>query len=219
MKKRTSDKRGTAGFSLLEVSIAITLLGTVLGSVALFQHRSQEAVSEMLVRARAEGEARAVLDQVVQELTGVGRQQLTPNPSGNAGAETITYQKPIAVSNAGVVTWSPNSRLALAMDDGEADNGVDDDGDGFIDERRLVLTRNVGTAAQQFVTLLHGLPELVPGEAATIGDDNGNGVSDERGFNVQLVGDLLTVRLCVQRRSQAGNIVTVFAQTAVVVNN
>jgi prepilin-type N-terminal cleavage/methylation domain-containing protein len=211
--------RRQAGFTLLEVTISAAILSVVMGAVAVFQQRSEAATSDMLVRAHAERAARAALDRVAEELTGVGLHQLSPDPTSTAGSETITYQKPVSVSAAGVVTWSTSSRIALAMDDGETNNGVDDDGDGLIDERKLVLTRDLGLGTQQVVTLVHGLPELVPGESANVVDDNGNGVVDERGFNVQRTGDLLTLRLCLQRRAKAGNTITVYAQTAVVLHN
>jgi hypothetical protein len=43
--------------------------------------------------------------------------------------------------------------------------------------------------------LCTGIGELLEGEVADgVLDDNGNGLVDEEGFNVQRTGDLLTIR-------------------------
>jgi hypothetical protein len=160
-----------------------------------------------------------VLDVVMHELNGVGRSQLTPDPSSSSGADSILYQKPMSVTGGGVITWSATARLQLMLDDGEGDNGADDDGDGLVDERKLVLTKNVGGLSEATTTIVHGLAELAPGETANAADDNGNGVADERGFNVQRTGDLLTVRLWVQRRLATREVVTVPLESAVVLHN
>jgi hypothetical protein len=55
--------------------------------------------------------------------------------------------------------------------------------------------------------LCHGVRELLEGEVADGDDDNGNGVSDEAGFNVHRVGDVLFVRLSVEESLENGTIV------------
>jgi hypothetical protein len=118
-----------------------------------------------------------------------------------------------------VVSWDLPSSLSLELDTGEIDNGLDDDGDGLIDERRLVLTRNVGGPNTITTVLCNGIPELAEGEVANGLDDNGNGVVDEAGFNVRKVGDLLTVRLTVQAPAGGGQIITSTLSTSIVLHN
>jgi hypothetical protein len=49
------------------------------------------------------------------------------------------------------------------------------------------------------------VPEAAPGEVPLNGlDDNGNGVEDERGFNVHRVGDVLTLRLWIEMPESGG---------------
>ena len=68
--------------------------------------------------------------------------------------------------------------------------------------------------------LCTGIPELAPGETANNNlDDDGNGVTDEAGFNVRRVGDLLTVRLCVQAPFAGNQVTTTRLQTSVVLHN
>jgi hypothetical protein len=60
-----------------------------------------------------------------------------------------------------------------------------------------VLTRDVGALNESSVTLCTDIPELLAGEVANGLDDNGNGVVDESGFNVQRQGSLLAIRVGV----------------------
>src|SRR5262249_41383601 len=98
-------------------------------------------------------------------------------------------------------------------------NGVDDDGDGLVDERNLVMTRNVGTANEVSIVLCHDVARWYPGEISNVADDNGNGVVDESGFNVQRTGDLLTIRLCIEQPTAGGQKISATAETGVVLRN
>ena len=218
MRPRTFEHR-RGGFSFIELTIAVAILGLIMGAVMSFQLRSEEATGDSLGRAETQELARRVLDVAARELNGVGRSQVAPDPSSSSGADSLTFQKPMSVTNTGAIVWSTTSRLQLLIDDGEADNAADDDGDGLVDERRLVLTKNVGLANETDTTIAHGLADFAPGETANAADDNGNGVSDERGFNVQRTGDLLTLRVWLQRRLSTGEIITVAMDTALVLHN
>ncbi len=214
-----SHARRHGGFTLLELVIATALLSLVLGAMGLVQMRARDASRVGMAREQLETLCRRTLDRAAEELQGVGHSLLFPDPSTNLGTGTITYQHPTAVSAGGVVTWDTPSRLALELAPGEIDNGIDDNGDGLIDERHLVLTRNVGSPNAVATVICSGIPELAEGELANGVDDNGNGIVDEAGFNVRKVGDLLTVRLTVQGPSGNGQVFTCSMQTSVVLHN
>jgi prepilin-type N-terminal cleavage/methylation domain-containing protein len=214
-----SKRRTRCGFSLLELVIATALLSLVLGAVGLVQMRTRDASRAGLGREQVETSCRRALDRAVDELQGVGHSLLFPDPSTNLGASSITYQHPTGVSALGVVAWDNQSSLTLQFDPAEADNGLDDDSDGLVDERQLVLTRNIGAAGTVSTVICSGIPELGDGEVPNGLDDNGNGVIDEAGFNVRKIGDLLTIRLTVQGLCGEGQIATSALQTSVVLHN
>lgn len=208
-----------SAFTLVEVVVCLTLLAVIMGVVGAFQLSSQRAVRTEVTRADIEMRSRRTMQLALRELTGVASTMLTPDPSTAFGTDTITYQKPVGVDNVGNILWSNLNRLALQMDAGETDNGLDDDGDGLVDERRLVLTRDVGLTSQRQVTVCHGIPELQAGELPNGTDDNGNGVRDERGFNVFRVGDRLSILVSVEQVGDQDAVLTWDSNSAMTLRN
>jgi len=211
--------RGRAAFTLIELAISVAMMGVVLGSVSMFQLRSQEHTDSMLVSEKVETQARRTLTRIVDELRGVGTGFLVPDPTSSLGASTLVFQRPVDVTNAGVVVWGAPSRLELELEPLETNDGVDEDGDALVDERRLVMTRGIGTASERSVVLCTGIAELADGELGNGGDDNGNGLVDEAGFSIRRVGDLLTIRLTVLAPSGGGASVSTSIETSVVLRN
>lgn len=210
-------RKRSSGFTLLEIAVAMGVLGVVLGAVGAFQTRSNEASRSLLRRADAESRARRALERVADELAAVGQSLLFPDPTTALGASSLTYQRPSGVDASGVVQWTPPSRLQLELEAGEADDGLDNDRDELVDERRLVLLRSCGTSHEQRVVLCSGLCERGLGELPNGIDDDGDGTVDEAGFSVRRIGDLLLLSVCVQPAGRGGRPVE-FA-TAVVLRN
>jgi prepilin-type N-terminal cleavage/methylation domain-containing protein len=212
--------RETAGFTLIELLLSIGVMGIILTALAQVQMRSSAQAKSMQAREVAEGRARKALDRIAEEMSGVGRSLIFPDPSTPLGTSAMTYQRATGVTAAGVVTWGTPSRLELQLDPRELDNGRDDDSDGLVDEQRLVLTRNFGLANAQSVVLCTDIPKFAPGEVGGNAiDDNGNGVVDEAGFNIQRIGDLLTIRLTAQQPYSGNRVATVSLETSIVLHN
>jgi prepilin-type N-terminal cleavage/methylation domain-containing protein len=219
MRVRRVHGRGRAAFTLVEMLISVAVLAFVLGAVGLVQLRSQAASKATMAKTMSEMRARRALDRVVNELSGVAHALVFPDPTTNLGTSTLTYQHPTGVDGTGTVTWDIPARLELQLAPGEIDNGVDDDSDGLVDERRLVLTRNFGTLNAQSVVLCSGIPRYLEGETANLADDNGNGLVDEPGFNVFRLGDLLTIRVTVEVPLGGGRVDMTTVQTSIVLRN
>ncbi|MFN0249129.1 MAG: type II secretion system protein [Kofleriaceae bacterium] len=214
---RSNDRR-RAGFTLVEVSLSIVILGSILGTIAMVQGRGESAAKVSTAQTEANLKAARLLDRLVRDLQPFGGDGATPSQSTNLGTDTLTYQLSTGVVG-GVVQWGTPRRLDLQLDAGELDNGVDDDGDGLVDERALLLTIDVGTADQRTTILSDEIVELYPGETANVLDDNGNGVTDERGFNLHRTGNLLAVRVAVAVPGPDGSVVTAALETSFRVRN
>lgn len=210
--------RARGGFTLIEVLLSVAILGSLLGTVFLVQHQGQNAARASSAELLASLRASRVIDRVVRELQCMGGDAATPSPTSSLGTDVLTFQVSQGVT-AGAVAWSSSRRLELLMAPNELDNGLDDDGDGMIDERALLLTYDVGTGGERRTTLCDSIPELAPGETVNALDDNGNGVADERGFNLHRTGDVLEVRVTVQGQGPEGSVVSASVETSIRVRN
>jgi len=217
-RRRPSIRARRSAFTLLELVISVTMMGIIFGAVGLFQARSQDQTRASFAREQSESHARRGLDRAADELRGVGVTLLSPDPTSALGTSTLTYQRPTGVT-AGVITWGTPSRLRLELEPGETNDGTDEDGDGLVDEHRLVLVRDLGTLDEQEVVICSGVAELARGETANAADDNGDGLVDEAGFSVRRVGDLLTIQLTVEAAVGDGSTVSSRIGTNVVLRN
>jgi hypothetical protein len=208
--------RPNSGFTLLETAIAGLLVTLLLSSAILAARSGYGAFRATQNASDVEVRVRRALDRAAIELLGVGSSELQPNPTTDFGTDDVLYRHPAGLAGT-AITWGDQNRLAFEYESGEVDNGVDDDGDGLIDEGSLVLTRDVGGTERRIV-LCNGVSELYDGETANGADDNGNGVKDEAGFNVHRVGDVLQVRLCLEAMGENGIIVRAL-ETSVRVRN
>ena len=186
-----------AGFTLLEMTVSIAVLGLVMWITGMVTSSSRDAFDVSSRDQRAEALARRSLDRVVTELIPASATTMT-----GLGTDTISFNQSAGVvdagPNVGDVILGPQMQLVTELEPGEADNGVDDDGDRTADERRVVLVRNAGLGDERRVVLCTGVRELLEGEAANFADDNGNGLADEAGFVATLAGDVLVLRLSIE---------------------
>src|SRR5438067_685156 len=81
-----------------------------------------------------------------------------------AGSDTLSFQTPRSVAATGVITWNPAETIALQMGQGEVDNGIDDNHNGLVDERKLVITRGVGTPSQRTTVICTNVAKWLEGE-------------------------------------------------------
>jgi len=203
-----------AGFTLLEALIAVTILGIVLASVGFTSQRATDALDENTHMEDLVRRVHRALDQAIEPLQEL---ELAALPPLDDGADAITYHLPTGW--AGGVQWGPNTLLALEYDPGELDDDVDNDGDGLVDEGWLVRTLAPGTEDERRVVLCKNVSEYLDGETFNVLDDNGNGLEDERGFSVDVRGDVLTVRLTLESLSPDGRILRRTATSSVRVRN
>jgi hypothetical protein len=194
MKMRQTPSR--AGFTLIEVAISALVFVLLMGALGIVTTVGQSAYRTSSVVADLDGSARRALRRVADELTTIDGANMFPNPTGD-GTDNLTFTQATGVVN-GAVVWGPTTSVAFEYEIGEVDDGQDNDGDGLIDEGVLAFTRDVGGASEKRVVLCHNVREWAEGEIDNNIDDNGNGLVDEKGFNVQRVGDVLTLRLWLE---------------------
>lgn len=215
-------KQGRAGFTLIEVAISVSILGLLMAIFGMVSSTSTSAYRAVSIVSGLDVNARRTLTRVGSELASIGGSTLNLDPEGNFGLPSLQYQRAIGF-NTGVnpveIDWGEDTQLGFEYEVGEVDDGLDNDGDGLVDEGVVVLTLGIGGPNPRRVILCHDVRELALGELPNGVDDNGNGVADEAGFNMQRVGDVMTVRLCLERRAAGGGTVVRTHQTSVRLRN
>jgi len=192
-----------AGFTLIETLIGMTLLTIVLGGVVMATQRGLGLFEQSNATADINSRAARAVNRILQEMIGSG--PLVPAPPVFWGSATADFQLATGWA-AGEATWGPTRRIGFEYQAGELDNGIDDNGNGLVDEGSVVLTEDVGGLEERRVVLVNGVSELLQGEFANGADDNGNGLRDEAGLSFAMEDDTLVVRLSLERIGPDGNL-------------
>jgi hypothetical protein len=203
---------------MLELLVSVGLLGLVLGSVAMVSKTSQGVYRQSSQASALEARARQTIDRVVDVLSTMVRAMTFPDPVAPGWTDTLDFQQATGVVG-GALTWGPPLRLVLEPDDGEVADGLDNDGDGQVDEGRLVLVREPGTATERRTVLCRGVRGLAEREVANGADDNGNGMVDEPGFCLQRRGDVLRVLLTLEDLDDTGRSIVCSVTTSLRIRN
>jgi len=217
--RQPDTRRARGGFALTELGMSILLLGSMMlmagfaadrGLGVLRQHRGEQQLI---------GSVQRTLQRVTRELEFGGLGAMTPRNASPLWADNLSFRICRGYDDdAAALAWSAERLLRLEYEPGEADDGMDNDGDGLIDEGQLVWIENEGTADEQRIVIAHGVAEYQQGETLDGDDDNGNGLVDERGFTLTFEDELVTVRLSLQTAG-ANGVITKTLETSVSVHN
>ncbi len=160
--------RSRAGFTIIEVSIAVVLLVIVSVKVTMLLDMAAEAESESSAAMALEDQARRTLDQIAFAVVGANRETLFPDPESPTHSDDVWYEVSLGVQNGQVVWGDPEQigilpgnqnqvlwienpgvaaerrvvwcNVARPFLEGEELNGIDDNGNGLIDEKGLNST-------------------------------------------------------------------------------
>jgi len=159
----TPPARVRAGFTLIEVVVAATLTGLIIANLYMVFGDSSKAIRAKTIEFDTEVEARRVLDRIAMSVIGAELSSLDVKSEAPLSGNSINYHvsngfsenqvalspvRRIAHDGATQISWaeSPGSlseRKAVWTShaarylDGEIENGVDDNGNGLIDESGL----------------------------------------------------------------------------------
>ena len=190
-----SHKTRKQGFTYVEIVIAMGVMLMTLGSAIMMSYRTGEALRTRGARADVEIHARRAMQRVLDELAVARYAMLDPVPNGGSA---VDYYRPEDFV-AGAIVWGSKSRLSLQYEVGEVDDGLDNNGNGLVDECFLLYTRDADGPGEQRVVLCRNLSELLEGEVPNGLDDNGNGLIDEQGLCLLGVGtNRLEISLTVE---------------------
>lgn len=194
-------RRSRAGFTLLEMVIALTLVALVVTNIVMAMESGTKAYEAGSSRGEIEDQARRTLDRIALAIMGSTRDGLAPGQEAPLHTSSLTYQLNLGYED-GEAVWSDPERI-------ERDEQA----------AQIAWLRNPGAAEEQRVVWTKWVREYMDGEVQNGIDDNGNGLIDESGLSFTLEEDLVTIRLTLERPGPDGRPVTVPLMTQVNVRN
>ena len=186
------------GFSLVEIALVLAIGVVLLSGAALASKQALGLYRESLQSSELHMRAARATERCVRALRGAGLATLAPPPVAPLGGALLDYN--VQTGFAGeVAQWSAVQRLALELEQGELDNGLDDDGDGLVDEGQIVWSE-----AGRRAVLARGVAELGAGELPNGLDDDLDGLVDEAGLSFDLANGGLRVSITLERPGPGG---------------
>ena len=199
--------------------MASGLLVLALGSVAMMSSTTESAYKTASAALQIEQNLHRALQRTANELATTGPGYLNPpNPAQGLAFSQLDFQR-VTGNNGAAATLGSMDRIAMELAEGELDDGIDNDGDGLVDEQSLVMRTNVGTADEKRIVLCNHVLEFLEGENENGADDNGNLLADEPGFHFVRTGDVLTLRLSAAGFDHMGFMITRTAEVVVRMRN
>jgi len=199
--RRRPQARG--GFTLVELAIGMVLMGVVGGVFMLTTETTSSAVRTGVAVADLDTRALRALERVCDALKSSSAELATPQAVAPFSGSSLDFQRCVGTDEKGAPTWGPLERIALEYD--EANDGVDNDGDGLTDEGALVWYEEPGGVGEKRVVLSPDVREYLEGEALDANDENDNLLIDERGFALDFDGACVHVRLTLEGRDAKGH--------------
>ena len=194
--------------TLVEIVIATALLATFGGAAILATDTASESIRTEVVSAHLESAARHAMAEVTESLLTADASAVNPPPAATAdGVASLDYARVVGYDVLmDDLLWSDPERLVFEYDPADPDDGADNDGDGLIDEGRIVYVVNPGVAGERRRVLCNWVAEDLAGEVpGNLVDDNGNGLVDEPGFCLVLEGNRATLRMTLAQLDKRGS--------------
>jgi hypothetical protein len=205
--------------TVVELSMSLGLLSLIAGLAAMVSDGGRSAFVSTSSTSEVEGRLKSTLERVAAELEMATLASLDPQLDGLLrDTDSLLLQQVVDI-DAGAVVLGDVLQLSYQTDPADAQDGIDNDGDGLIDEGRVVMVRDAGGPGETSVTLCNDVRRYLEGESAGGGDDNGNGLVDERGFVIERDGDLLTLWLSIESVRYDGQVVTRTGSTSILLRN
>ena len=216
LERHTTQSRG--GFTLVESVLALGILVMMLGALSTSLMRASGTARTGMSVGELQARAQRIVDRIANDLLSAEAGSFFPRVDAPGSAATLEFRRVEGIVG-GAPQFGPLRRIARIPAPNDPPNGVDDDGNGVVDDGLVVLVDDVGTADERTLVWTSWVSPLAAGELASGLDDNGNGLVDEPGLAFSFDGDVLTIRLTLQRPDGEGNLITASATTSVTSRN
>jgi type II secretory pathway pseudopilin PulG len=180
---RPAPRSSTAGWTLIEVVIAATLVVGVCTKAAFVMNAALGLASDETASMHYEDQARRVMERISLAVMGSDRGTLFPELE-ELHSTSIKYKFSLGLED-GEIVWSAPEEISLAAGAG---------GESLVQWRE-----NPDAAEERKVVWTSLVSPLLEGETVNGVDDNGNGLIDEDGLSFVLDGNRVVIRLTLRR--------------------
>ena len=217
MRRRCQSSVQVAGMTLLETTIGIMLVSFL--SVGAYGVWSSTAdFSKVIVESTSSrDQANRALNRIVGLVANAALTTVTPRQAPPQSSSSVTFQTADGFAFNSVVL-GPKTTIRWESEPGDPADGLDNDGDGFVDEGRIVIVIDVDGVARS-VDLCNRVARFQSGEIPDGKDNNGNGLRDEPGLAFTLHDGLLRIYLTLLGKDSQDEVVTYSVATALAFRN
>jgi len=189
------------GMTLVELALSLSLAVGIGGTVYVASSSMTSAFRLGGAVARLDSQAHDALLAIAGRIEAAGPATLVPLLADpNLGETEVRFERVVGYAD-GLPQHAAPERIAYEPSPTDPPDGLDNDGNGLVDDGLVVWTERVGGPDENRHVLARQVAGTLEGELAGNGlDDNGNGLVDEGGFALWWDGRTVTVRLCLEAR-------------------
>lgn len=208
VSRESTTAQGRTGFTLFELTIAMALAAVFGMTILMTADTTASAFRTGATVGQLESMTRDVLQRISDRLESADISLTGPQLEAPFHSDWIDYQRVIGYT-AGVRDFGPPERIILEYSPSDPNDGVDNDGNGVVDDCRIVWIENPGLVGERRVILSRWVSEFMENEIeGNLADDNGNQLEDERGLSFDFSGSRLTIRITLQQQDKDGFLIT-----------
>jgi prepilin-type N-terminal cleavage/methylation domain-containing protein len=201
MRYRFRTKTQRAGFTLLEVVIAMTIVGMIAANIAMVTRSSSQAYESGASLSALDAQLDRTMDRIALAVMASRRASLLPANSAPLWTPSLTYDQLLGYEDGAAVVGDVE-RIALVTG-----------------PEQIVWTQRPDTPDERRVVWSNWVREYFGVEALNGLDDDLNGLTDEAGLSFTVDGDRVTIRLTLERAGPNNTVIRRTQETTVTCRN
>ena len=206
MKTKRSRHDRERGLTLVELAITVLILSLTVGIITMSFGTSFRVWKSSSHSREVDRRANRGLDRILEALEYASSETVAPDLGEHESSCYIEFQ-PTTGSVDGKQQLGPKVRIEWLRDPLDPEDGVDNNGNGLVDEGLVVRREDPGGEDEIRVVLLRSVGNLLEGEEPNGEDDNANGLVDEKGLCFERDGSILKIRLTLLHDSGEGGVI------------
>lgn len=200
--KAFASRTARAGFTVLEVSIAVTLVVILLFNASQLISTASRSGDTTAKQQELDQLADQTIDRIALALMAANEEKTLPSNSAPFNSELINYETSLGVEN-GETVWSEPERIALDTE-----------------EDLVRWARNPDSPDVLQIVWGKHVSEMQIGELdGDLDDNNGNILIDEKGLSFNIDGSSVQINLTLRQNLDDGTELTASTHTRVAFRN